>query len=189
MLFPGMSDIKALSLNPGVQAPRIFNDEQLVIIGTTRVDIYETLDNGWTIPYGVSIGMFGNYLIGYNHTILGNQSFFSINGSEPENYANQMIYTRRSWSMMRFHGVLTGVQGEEFTFALPNWNGDLYDKTYIADRRFFTIDNSDQRSQIPNYFVAITDNGYFSIDFIEPPIGFYSITEQGRVRVVEFVAR
>ena len=80
--------------------------------------------------------------------------------------------------------------GEEFTFAWGSTTNPI-EKTYTADRRFFTIVGTHFHDSppIPNHFIMRTENGYFEIEFIEPPLGFYSISNHWNGnRIVEFVA-
>ncbi|MCL2627620.1 MAG: hypothetical protein FWD44_02825 [Oscillospiraceae bacterium] len=195
ILFPGMSDKLAVLFDPDFEVPKISTDTQLVLIGLSRVDIFETLDSGWTIPYGVDLGVQSSHwidtgtvsrsLLDYRTGGFGsnnNQQFDTINGNDPLDFVNRMVYTRRSWNLMRFNGILSGEKDEEFTFA---WGSTT--RTLTADRQFFTLDNDNRTSPIPKYFIVITDNGYHEIDFFETPTGYFSIKEQGRTRIVEFV--
>jgi hypothetical protein len=192
LLFPDMSSKVAVLFNPGFQAPRIFNDAQLVIIGIPDIDIYETLDNGWTIPHGVNLGVWTNtgsvqtsLLDFYSYGANRHQVFEEINSTDPLDYTGRMIYTRTGWSLMRTHGILTGPQGYEYTFSWHNGSNHV-ERTYTADRRFFTIAGVDGATPIPNYFVSITEKGYDEIVFFDGlPLGFYSI---GGDRIVEFVS-
>ena len=200
--FGSMAEKTAILFNNDFQIPRIFNDAQLVLIGTTNVDIFEPFDTGWTIPHIVSLGVNSRRWVdtGHEHRELVNykrgafgdidQRFESINNRNPLDYVDRMLYTREWWLLMCFQGLLTGAQGEEFTFCW--WEStNLIERTYAADRRFFTVMGPDYHDAppIPNYFEVRTEKGYFEIEFIEPPVGFYSISNSSRGnRIVEFVA-
>ena len=201
--FGSMAEKTAILFYQDYQVPRIFNDVQLVLIGVTNVDIFEPFDMGWTIPHIVSLGVQSRrwidtghehrYLVNYSIGSFGgiDQRFETINNRNPLDYVDRMIYTREWWLLMCFHGLLTGTRGEEFTFSW--WETtNLIERTYTADRRFFTVMGPDYPDSppIPNYFIVRTEKGYFEIEFIEPPVGFHSISSgwQGS-SIVEFVAR
>ena len=192
-----MAEKTAILYNPDFQIPRIYNDAQLVLIGINNIDIFPPLDTGWTIKDGVALGDVSDYWIdtgGVTSALMlikdgistEYQHFETINGRDPMDYQSRMIYTRKGWNLMRFDGLLTGSQDEEFTFGWNN-GASIVERKYFADRRFFTITGPDDiEESIPNYFVVATENGYYEIDFFDgPPIGYYRI---GRNIIVEFIS-
>jgi hypothetical protein len=200
--FGSAAEKTAILFNQDFQVPKIYSNAQLVLIGVTNADIFEPFDTGWTIPHIVSLGVHSRHwidtgheyreLVNYARGSFGNidQRFETINNNNPLDYVDRMLYTRESWLLLRFQGLLTGTQGEEFTFGW--WETtNLIERTYVADRRFFTVMGPDFREShpIPNYFIVVTEKGYFEIEFIEPPIGFYSIRSGGQgSSIVEFVS-
>jgi len=188
--FTTASEMMAVLFNPNFEIPRIPNNAQLVLIGETNIGIYETFQNGWTIPHGVNLGQGWNAfgvpsgservaLLDYTRTTWGTTDawFDTINGQAPLNFASRMVYTRTRFGLMPFHGLLTGSSGEEFTFA--RWEGtNFVQRTYVADRRFFTLPSNDMSSRQgirANYSIERTPNGYFEINFFTPPVGYYGI--------------
>lgn len=204
-VFGSNSNMKAILFDPEFEIPRIPNNAHLVLIGETNIGVYATFHNGWTIPYGVNLGQGVNAfgvpsggervaLLGYDRDSWGERVdawFDTINGQPPLNFDYRMVYTRRSYGLMPFHGLLTGSYGEEFTFA--RWEStDFVERTYVADRRFFTMTPSTLGSDqmIPAFYEIVTTyDGYFEVVFLTPPLGFYGIGSSVHWidRVVEFV--
>ena len=201
--FGSSSNMKAVLFNSGFQIPRIPNNAQLVLIGEENIGIYATFHNGWTIPHGVNLGLGRNAfgvasgservaLLNYTQTTSGASDawFDTLNGQEPLNFQDRMVYTRVRFGLMPFHGILTGTPHEQFTFG--RWEGTNWvETTYSADRRFFTMTSGDtgsDRGIRADYEIVRTMNGYFEVNFLTAPLGYYAIGHRMHWlnRVVEF---
>jgi hypothetical protein len=169
------------------ELPKIPNNAQLVIIGITDVAIYEVAYDGWTIPVGLSLGVPGGpnpggWIQTYAESKIlakyssgSDQAFETINGNPPSDYVDRMLYTGYRYLLASFHGILVASQGEEFTFAW--WRGtDWVQETYTADKRFYALPTYGIDDAIQaNYEIVKTQDGYFEVDFLTPPIGCYGV--------------
>jgi len=182
------------------EIPQISNNAQFVLIGITDIAIYEVVCEGWTIPIGISLGTPGGpnpggWIQTYTESaILYNssdkQNFEELNGREPTDYIDHMLYTGYKYLMASYHGLLTGNQGEEFTFAWWN-NTDWIEKTYTADKKYYALPTLDTGNAIrADYEIVKTSNGYFEVNFLSPPYGHYAIGSSLSHfdRIVDFVS-
>jgi hypothetical protein len=181
--------IPSILLNAGFQIPKIPNDSQLVIIGIEDVNVYEPVDMGWTIPYGISVQKHNNEFAAYfiyhpYRAVTPTEAIKieSIDGQPPVDFED---------SNFVFDGLFTGEHMQMYTFGWwegTNWREVMHE----ADRRAFHL------SGIPiEHEIVKTQNGYFEVNFTTPPTGYFVI-ESGRVsfaqgndyagRIVEFIA-
>jgi len=191
--FRRNSNMQAVIFPSNFTVPRIPSDAQLVLIGVTNINIYEPFHSGWTIAYGVSLGADSQGItIQYHDASNRWVSYETINGQAPANFSNRMVHTRLSWPHQKNHGILTGTQGESFTFGGIEWVGttaNVLETTHRAEHRFFTMrshDTASNRMVEANYEIVRTMNGYFEINFITPPSGYLLLGSPSPDRVVYF---
>ena len=183
------SEVNAILLDPTFQIPQIPNDAQLVLIGITSINMHEIILGGYAIPSIATLREDAQM----NDTITIGTIFQAetLNEGPPALYVNRMFYTGgRNFltggaSPPRLVGLLTGSLNEEFTFG--RWQGTNWvEYTLTANSKFFTYPSSAQRraNYHANFEVVRTLNGYFEIDFLIPPHGYFFISSD---RIVEFV--
>jgi len=189
-LFTESSDYGVLLLSAATPIQKIPNTAQLVLIGIESITFNSmaNANNGYTFSYHVNlqnnrVGLFD--WPGMNFFIDGGTTrwFETINGEPPSKFTSRMIYTRRSWSLMQTHGILTASENEVFTFG--RFVGTNFEEEKItANRRFFAYPN--RSVQRFNLEIERTMNGYFLINFQNRPSGYFLING-GNYAVVEFI--
>ena len=177
-LFRGRSMVSArdsniplsILLENSFQVPTIPNDAQLVLIGVENINIINVDNFNWALPHHVyryrdTVRMDINGVVRTDR--LHNRTVETINGLPATDFNDYIS-----------NGLFIGAAGEQYTFGW--WEGTDRIELNFAARRNFTLPRIwahgwTGTTFFDNHEIVRTQNGYFEVNFINPPIGLYAI--------------
>ena len=163
-------------LDATAQVHKIPNTAQLVLFGIEEISVDKILRTGYTIPCNVQFDQSDSPVrISYYNNVGGR--FEKMNGENPLKYSPRLF--------MQTSQILEAKENEFFVFGRFE-NTEWKEYTLTANHRFFIYKAGYRDRDVERWNLGIerTRNGYFKVNFTQPPVGYCCIN--GSV-IVEFV--